>query len=456
MKLWQFLKNNMCKNAGQRVSEGAAQMTFEELIIFAESFSKNLKDMKCCAILCHSEMAAAMALLACFAAGVTAVPLSYRYGALHCKKIIDTIGPDAVITDEDGKFMITKVTDATYKNPDKHPALIMCTSGTTGMPKGAMLSEDNIIANVTDIADYFAIAPMDTLLIARPIYHCAVLTGEFLTALIKGTGIRFYSGRFQPAAVLKLIREYRITAFCSTPTLLHMMARFQRENTTLRHICISGECMDLETGRRIAAAFKSAAIYHIYGLTEACPRVSYLPPKAFFDYADCVGVPLRSVSVKILDAAKNEVLKGRPGILWVKGKNVMLGYYNDPQKTAEVLKDGWLCTNDVAVINEAGFIKIKGRNDNLIIKAGMNIYPQEIEGALKSDPRVREVLVCGAHDKKIGTQILLTVAGDFKNTDEVRTLCKARLPECQLPSKIRLVDEIPKNGSGKIIRRVPQ
>lgn len=87
MKLWQFLKNNMCKNAGQRVSEGAAQMTFEELIIFAESFSKNLKDMKCCAILCHSEMAAAMALLACFAAGVTAVPLSYRYGALHCKKI---------------------------------------------------------------------------------------------------------------------------------------------------------------------------------------------------------------------------------------------------------------------------------------------------------------------------------------------------------------------------------
>lgn len=455
MKLWPYLKNKMQPNLQQTVCEDSAAMTFEELIVFAEEFSKELKGVKCCAILCQSEMAASMALLSCFAAGVTALPLSQRYGELHCNKILDVISPDAVITDQHGELQIIHINDSAYVEPQMHPALIMCTSGTTGTPKGAMLTERNIATNVADIAVYFGIDTSDTILIARPLYHCAVLTGEFLTALIKGAKIRFFSGTFNPTVVLNLLKKYQITTFCGTPTLLRMMARFKRkqEEDSLKHICISGECMSLETGKQIADAFPNADIYHIYGLTEACPRVSFLPPSMFNNYADCVGVPLRSVYLKIVSSDGQPVDINEIGTLWVKGDNIMMGYYNDPERTSEVIKNGWLCTGDLALFNEAGLLKIKGRGDDLIIKAGMNIYPQEIESALRMDPRVHEVYVYGKNDEKLGMQIALTVVGDFSDVSEVKELCISHLPAYQIPARIDLVDEIRKNGSGKIIRK---
>jgi long-chain acyl-CoA synthetase len=130
----------------------------------------------------------------------------------------------------------------------------------------------------------------------------------------------------------------------------------------------------------------------------------------------------------------------------------MLGYYREPGKTSKILKNGWLCTGDVALINDAGFLKIKGRNDDLIIKSGMNIYPAEIEGAIKQDPRVKEVLVYGFHNL-FGTQIGMKLVGEFSSPEEVKQLCMQVLPSFQVPSIIELVDELPKNGSGKIIRR---
>lgn len=455
MKLWNYLKNKMMGNLQQEICENDVSMTFEEMIVFTEEFSKKLKGIKCCAILCQSEMAASMALLSCFTVGVTALPLSQRYGELHCNKILDTISPDAVITDQDGNFQIIYIKDSVYKEPCVHPALIMCTSGTTGVPKGAMLTETNVMTNVSDIALYFGMEKSDTILISRPLYHCAVLTGEFLTALVKGVKIRFYSGTFNPALVLKLVKQYEITAFCGTPTLLSMMARFKRktDNDSLRHICISGECMSKETGLHIAEAFPNADIYHIYGLTEACPRVSYLPPCQFKEHADCVGVPLRSVSLKILSPKGVSVNTNEIGTLWVKGDNVMAGYYNNPEKTTEVLRDGWLCTDDLALFTEEGLLKIKGRGDDMIIKAGMNIYLQEIESALKLDYRVKDVYVRGYTDDKLGVQIELNITGDFSDISEVKDICRCNLSTYQMPARINLLEEICKNGSGKIIRR---
>ncbi len=131
----------------------------------------------------------------------------------------------------------------------------------------------------------------------------------------------------------------------------------------------------------------------------------------------------------------------------------MAGYYKNPQKTNEVLKDGWLCTGDLALFTDEGFFKIKGRNDDLIIKAGMNIYPQEIESALKLDCRVKDVFVRGYTDDKFGVQIELNITGDFSDVSEVKDLCRINLSAYQVPTRINLLDEIPKNGSGKIIMR---
>lgn len=454
MKLWSFIKEQMLKNPEQRICENGATLSFEEIAIWAENFSKRLKGVECCAILCSSEMVAAMSLLACFAAEVTAVPLSMRYGKAHCNKILDDISPDTIIMDTNSEIAVYKLKDCQYIAPEEHPALIMCTSGTSGKPKGAMLSERNILTNVSDISDYFTLDKSDTILIARPLYHCAVLTGEFLTAIMRGANIRFYSGQFNPAKMLKLIKEYGITAFCGTPTLLSIMARFNRGDAcaTLHHICISGECMGSEVGMKIRGSFPSCRIYHIYGLTEACPRVTYLPPEYFETYPDCVGIPLKSVSIKILNEQGKSCHKKEEGILYVKGDNVMLGYYRAPEQTNKVLKNGWLCTGDIAVINDAGFLKIKGRSDDLIIKSGMNIYPAEIESVIKQDPRVKEVFVYGFHNS-FGTQIGIKLVGAFPSTEKVKELCMKVLPSFQVPSLIELVYELPKNGSGKIVRR---
>lgn len=454
MKLWNFIKEHMYLNPTQRICENEAQISFEEAAIWAEEFAEKIHGFHCCAILCSSEMAAAMSLLACFAAEVTAVPLSMRYGKIHCNKILDTISPDAIIMDTNGEITVYKLKDCQYVTPDKHPAMIMCTSGTTGRPKGVMLSEQNIITNTSDIADYFKMGKNDTILIARPLYHCAVLTGEFLTAIVRGANIRFYSEQFNPTKILELIKKHKITSFCGTPTLLSIMARFNRNSATdtLKHICISGECMSIETGLKIRKAFQSCKIYHVYGLTEACPRISFLPPEHFNSYPDCVGIPLKSVSVKILNKTGLPCNTNEDGILYVNGDNIMLGYYREPQKTHEILKDGWLCTGDIAIINDAGFLKIKGRTDDLIIKSGMNIYPAEIESALKQDIRVKEVLAYG-FSNQFGIQIGLKIAGDFVSVEDVKRLCIDVLAPVQVPSTIELLDELPKNVTGKIIRK---
>ena len=182
--------------------------------------------------------------------------------------------------------------------------------------------------------------------------------------------------------------------------------------------------------------------------------VSYLPPRLFKTNAHTVGIPVSSVCFMVVKPDGKIADINEEGILWIKGENVMSGYYNEPELTAKVMKKGWLCTGDIALIDSQGLLNIKGRADDLIIRAGMNIYPQEIENALKSDSRVKEVLAYKIENSNISTQIGLKISGDFANSDEVKLLCIEVLPSFQMPSVIELVEELPKNSSGKIIREV--
>ena len=165
-----------------------------------------------------------------------------------------------------------------------------------------------------------------------------------------------------------------------------------------------------------------------------------------------MGIPLPGVSLKILKSDATPAGTNEEGVLWVRGDNVMMGYYNDPDQTQKVLRDGWLCTGDIALIDQNGLIKIRGRKDDLIIRAGMNIYPQEVENSVKQDSRVREVLVYGLTDGPAGVQLGMDIVGNFASVEEVKNLCAQTLPGYQIPTQIRLLDALPKNGSGKIIR----
>ena len=454
MILWDKLKNEMLRHPRKTMSENNAFLTYEEIVIFAEQFSEQLRKEKCCAILCNNEMATAMAILSCFAAGVTAVPLSLRYGEIHCKKILENIKPTALITDLGGELNIIEFQSDGYIQQETHPAVIMCTSGTTGTPKGVMLSEENILANAKDILEYFNINANDRILICRPIYHCAVLTGEFITSLIMGLDIVFYSEKFEPAKILRLIKEHNISVFGGTPTILNLLAVFNRssERIPLRIVSVSGEQLSKTVATKISKAFPDAQIYNVYGLTEACPRVSYLPSEYFEIKPESVGIVLKNVKAKIVLAHGEIAQAYEEGLLWVKGPNIMLGYYNDPEATQNVLKDDWLCTGDIAMMDADGFIYIRGRNDDLIIRGGMNIYPADIECSVKTDVRTKDVFVYGYEERGI-VKIGMRISGNYDTVEDVQKMCDKTLSPYQRPSKIELMDELPKNGSGKIIRQ---
>ncbi len=455
IRLWEEIKRKMLYFHDRKIREKSAEISYGELVDFAEGFASGL-NKPCYGIMCGSEMAAGMALLACFAAGVTAVPLSLKYGEKHCRKIIDTVKMPAVITDNGGKLHTVDIDSGEYTEPKQRPALIMCTSGTTGTPKGVMLSEKNILSNLHDIEKYFKITCDDTILIERPLYHCAVLTGEFLVSLSKGLNIVFSSEAFDPLALLRLIRENTVTVMCGTPTLFSALSHFIRgeagSSMPLRVIAVSGEAMNSTAARKLSQAFPKTRIYHVYGQTEASPRISYLPPDLFSRYPLSVGIPLDSVNIKILDEDGNEAVRNEVGEVTVSGENVMLGYFNDPEKSSSVIKNGRLYTGDYGYIDQNGLLYIKGRMDDLIIRAGMNIYPAEIESALEEDERVRDALVYGVSDG-VTQKLALNISGDFTSVEEVKKLCREKLEAYQMPSFTRIVDEIPKNASGKKIRK---
>ena len=450
MTLWEYIKCKMLEHPTQTISEEGASITYEDLCIFAESYAQKLTADHY-GILCNYEMSSAMALLACIAAGKSAVPLPMRYGKEMYEKIWERAESPCIITDIGGGLKIIPISPESYpKPPEKDTVVILFTSGSTGNPKGIMLGEENLICNIEDIRSYFPITSNDTILISRPLYHSSVLTGEFLVSLCAGAKIVFTSESFQPLNILKLLKTNKATVFGSTPTLMAVLSRFVREpqQLSVRLLSISGECMTEGMAGIIRKAFPKADVYCGYGLSEASPRVAYLPADDFGDDPTCAGIALSSVKIRIARDNGKDAARGEVGEVLVKGNNVMTGYFNDTERTRRTIRHGWLHTGDLGYIGKNGRLYIKGRKDDMIIRAGMNIYPAEIENTLSIDGRVREIQVYGYN--KNGTQeIGMKVSGDFCSVDEVMKMCRQYLPSYQVPSKIDLVSELEKNAGGK-------
>ncbi len=437
--LYELIKNRMLVHPDQTISDEKRSLTYLELLECAEVLGKTLTEEKY-GLLCDSDLDTAISLLGCFYAGKTAVLLSQKYGEKHIQCIIEKTRLSHLIT-QNGIVRLSK----TMSEPEdlSDVALIMCTSGTTGKPKGAMITEENLITNLKDIEKYFKIDKSDHILIARPLYHCAVLTGELLISLLKGVKISFFAEGFVPSKILTTAKEKEITVLCGTPTLFYHLSALNLKSSiplTLKTIVVSGECMTQKAARIIRRAFPETAIYNVYGLTEASPRALYLSPAEFDKRPLSVGIPLDSLTAKIVN---NELL--------LKGKSIMKGYYDDLDATSNAICEGWLHTGDIAEIDKFGRIYIKCRKDNMIIRSGMNIYPQEIENAIKQDERIEEVIAFGEKNDTVSEKIHIKVV-TLLNKSEVFEVCKKYLSSYQLPDVIEIVDEIPKNASGKVIR----
>jgi len=455
MILWKYIRDKMLEHPYQKICEKSSHLTYEDVCVLAESYAKKLK-APYYALLCQSELAAAIALLACIAAEKPVIPLPTRYGEEYYTKILNRSQPPYIITDFKNEFSEIPLFAESYKSDlPESTAVILFTSGSTGEPKGVMLSEENIISNIKDIISYFPIDHNDTILISRPLYHSSVLTGEFLVSLCKGAKIVFSSDPFQPLGILELLRKHEVTVFGNTPTMMTMFSKFAKnaDQVHIKMLSISGECMTEGMAKIIRKAFPKALIYCGYGLSEAAPRVAYLPACMFNLFPTYAGIPLPHVNLKIVNNRGRAVKGNKIGELIVKGPNVMLGYFRDKSRTNSVIRNGWLYTGDLARWEENGMLRIVGRKDDMIIRAGMNIYPAEIENILSKDKRVKDILVYKFSSN--GTdEIGLKICGDFINTDEVTKLCREVLPSFQMPFRIELVENTEMLSGGKKRRNI--
>ncbi|MBB6281698.1 fatty acid--CoA ligase family protein [Geobacillus subterraneus] len=339
---------------------------------------------------------------------------------------------------------------------DDDVAVILYTSGTTGKPKGAMLTHKNLYSNAQDTADYLGINENDRVIAALPMFHVFCLTVALNAPLMNGATVLIMP-KFSPAAMFTLTREEKATIFAGVPTMYNFLYQHVGGNEddlrTLR-LCISGGAsMPVALLENFEKKFK-VIVSEGYGLSEASPVTCFNPldrPRK----PGSIGTNIKNVENKVVNEYGEEVPVGEVGELVVRGPNVMKGYYKMPEETAAALRDGWLHTGDLARMDEDGYFYIVDRKKEMIIVGGYNVYPREVEEVLYSHPDVVEAAVIGVPDPDYGEAVrAFVVAKNPELTEEqLIAYCRERLAKYKVPGEISFLEELPKNATGKILRR---
>ena len=336
-------------------------------------------------------------------------------------------------------------------------AVILYTSGTTGTPKGAELTHDNLRNNVEIAAELFELATRDVIFGGLPLFHSFGQTCTMNVAISRGACVTLLP-RFDPGRALEILERDRCTVFEGVPTmygaLLHHPDREQRDLSSLR-VCVSGGAsLPVEVLRGFEQAF-GCKVLEGYGLSETSPVATFNHPDRDRK-AGSIGTPIAGVQIKLVDDDGNEVAQGEIGEILIKGHNVMKGYWRNPEATAESIKDGWFATGDMARVDEDGYFFIVDRKKELIIRGGYNVYPREVEEVLYEHPAVREAAVVAVPHAELGEDVGAAVAlkedADV-DADELREFVKAQIAAYKYPRRIWFVDELPKGPTGKVLKR---
>lgn len=335
---------------------------------------------------------------------------------------------------------------------------ILFTSGTTGQPKGAMLGQGQLLSLFSDYAAGLGVGPGDRALAANPFFHTFGYAAGILTCLLAGATI-FPLATFDPAEVLGLIEREQITWLPGPPTVYAMLmdspARLGRDTSSLRLAVTGASVVPGELIRRMRADLGFAQIITAYGLTESSGTVTMCSlddPDEVVEQTS--GRPLPGVRVEIRDVASSVVPAGVPGEICVHGPNVMVGYLDDPEATAEAIDaDGWLHTGDVGYLDDAGNLHITDRLKDMFIVGGFNAYPAEIERFLTQHPAVSQAAVIGVPDDRLGevghAYVLLRRGADL-SPSELIAWCREQMANYKVPREVVITDELPRNAAGKI------
>jgi len=345
------------------------------------------------------------------------------------------------------------------KELDCHDVVNMqYTSGTTGFPKGVMLTHYNIINNAYWVGNYMRLTEKDKLCIPVPFFHCFGCVLSTLNCVTHGATMVPIE-IFDAEKVLQAIHKERCTAVNGVPTMfvreLNHPDFDKYDMSSLRTGIMAGAPCPVELMKRVIEDMHAREITICYGLTEASPVITQTRRDDPIEKrVETVGKPLPYVEVKIVDPETGKELPpNTPGELIAKGYNIMKGYYKMPEATAKAIRDGWLYTKDLAKMDEEGYIYILGRVDDMIIRGGENVYPREIEEFLYRHPKIKEVQVVGVPHKEYGEEVAAFIQlkeGEQATEEEIKEYCKKNIARYKVPKYIFFTDEWPLTASGKI------
>ncbi|WP_328610574.1 long-chain fatty acid--CoA ligase [Amycolatopsis sp. NBC_00345] len=362
------------------------------------------------------------------------------------------VGPDAWETLLAGFGPV----DGVVERDGTGTAVILYTSGTTGRPKGAELTHDNLRPNTDAAIELMSLDQDSVVLGALPLFHVFGLTCGLNATITAGAKLTLVP-RFAPAAVLGVVARDRVTCFQGVPTMYSALLAVpdrERYDVSSLDVCVSGgSALPGEVLRRFEQTF-GCPILEGYGLSETSPIASF----NFSDRrkAGSIGTPIAGVRMRIVDDAGADVPPGEPGEIVISGHNVMKGYWNKPAETAASIRDGWFHSGDIGRIDEDGYFFIVDRKKDLIIRGGYNVYPREIEEVLYERPAVQEAAVVGVEHAELGEEVGAAVAlkaGTRVTADELREFVKDQVAAYKYPRVIWFVDRLPKGATGKILKR---
>ncbi len=416
---------------------GDRRLSYSEYAHAVAAFASELHGERIATVMPNS-IEACVAMFGVLASGAQLVPLNPLYTPREVEEILEDAAAARLIKE----IAISPAKSALRLPSPDNLALLQYTGGTTGKPKGVNLTHRAIATNV---AQREALLPTamerERILCVMPLFHSyAMAMGLFLAANCRGTLV--IVERYRPEAVLELVEKERITIFPGGPTLFTSLLGhpdFGRTDWSSVHTCYSGSAaLPEETLKRWRDAV-GAPVYEGYGQTEAGPVLSFNPARGVTKPGS-VGIPVPQTEIRIVD-----------GEIVARGPQLMQGYRNRPQETAEALRDGWLHTGDLGELDPDGYLYVRGRKKDMVIVGGYNVYPREVEEVLCSHPAVAEAAVVGGPDPYWGECLHAYVAlREHATGAALLSFCKERLARYKIPATLEILDSLPKTSVNKL------
>ncbi len=417
--------------------------------------------------------------------GAIMVPLNFRLTASELRFIIDDSGVHTLIYDEQFGAVVDELRsslpcrsyicsqdggrDIPFSrllegSPQPHHndvaehdvALIMYTSGTTGTPKGAMLTHANLYGAITNLSLAFDTLAQDVTLVVAPLFHIGGINVTTLCAFLKGATV-VLERSFDAQRVLDLIAQRRVSTMFGAPTMLLMMSQLpafaDADLSSLRFMICGGAPVPEALVRRYAE--RGIRVCNGYGMTETAPLITIVPPDRVLDKIGAAGLPGFFTDVRLVDDEDRQVALGERGEIVVRGPSVMKGYWNRPEATAQTIVDGWLHTGDIGVQDEEGYFYVVDRKKDMIISGGENVSPSEVEGCLYDHPDIAEAAVIAVPDPKWGEAVCAVVVakeGRSLTAEDVIAFTRDRLAHYKQPTSVVFTELLPRSPAGKVLK----